>query len=223
MADWESPQILNNEITPLINTAGTYSITLTDTTNYCTASGNMIVELLGPSPDISISGDDTLDCIIELAEIIATTNQNDIIFNWFNSVSFLSNEPIINVNTPDIYIVQAFSPTGCSTLDSFEVIEHKIYPTITLESDTIDCDNLQATINAGIINGTIENWVTPDNNDPTSSTIVTDIIGFYTLNTINIENRMYDYRFYRSNRYEQILPSIHLNQIPLLVVNPTQY
>ena len=187
VADWESPQILNNEITPLINTAGTYSITLTDTTNYCTASGNMIVELLGPSPDISISGDDTLDCIIELAEIIATTNQNDIIFNWFNSVSFLSNEPIINVNTPDIYIVQAFSPTGCSTLDSFEVIEHKIYPTITLESDTIDCDNLQATINAGIINGTIENWVTPDNNDPTSSTIVTDIIGFYTLNTINIE------------------------------------
>lgn len=187
VADWESPQILNDGITPLISTAGLYSITLTDTTNYCTTSGNMIVDLLGPSPEISISGDDTLNCIIESAEIIATINQNDATLNWFNSVSFLTNDPIINVNTPDLYIVQAFSSTGCSTIDSFELIEHKIYPTTTLESDTIDCDNLQATINAGIMNGTIDSWVTPQNNNPSTSSITTDISGTYILNAINIE------------------------------------
>ena len=185
---WEGPQVLTNELTPLINTAGVYSVTLTDNTNFCMTSGSMLVDILGASPEIEISGDDTLNCIIISAEIIATLNQNDASLNWFASDgTLLSDNPILSANTADTYIAEAMSVTGCTTIDSIELIEDILFPLVTLESDTIDCDNLQATIDGSIISGTIDSWETPDNINPTTSSIITDIAGTYTLNAINIE------------------------------------
>lgn len=187
IALWEGPQVIINDTTPLINTGGLYNVTLIDTINFCSDNRSMTIEFLGPSPEINILGNKVLDCNIDAIEINAMLNQNDASINWYNSDSFLTSNPTYTVSSPDTYIVQALSVNGCNSIDSITIIENKIYPTITLESDTIDCDNLEATIDASITNGTINNWETPNGNNPTTSSFTTDIIGTYTLNAINVE------------------------------------
>ncbi len=186
---WDSPQEINNEFTPLISTPGAYSVTITDNTNLCTASGNMLIDFLGATPEVEITGNDVLNCNIINTEINANTNQDNASINWYSSDGTLiaADTGILIVNTEDIYTVEIISATGCSTTDSIEIIENIIFPIITLDTDTIDCDNLQATIEADITNGTIDNWETPADNNTTTSSITSDLAGIYTLSAINIE------------------------------------
>ena len=186
-ATWNGPESLSNLLNPTITTSGIYDVLVVNNINFCEARDTMVIDILGPTPEIQIQGEDILDCNNESAEISATTNQNNAILNWYNDEGNLltSNSDLV-VNTEGIYTIEASSQSGCITSDSISVTENFTYPTVTLISDTLDCDNLQATIDATIVNGTIESWDTADSSNPTTSTITTNVAGIYTINTLNV-------------------------------------
>ena len=189
IATWNGPEILSDILNPVISTSGSYSVLVTDTSNYCQSRDTFIVDLLGPSPILSLQGIDILDCNNESSILSVNADQSVVIYNWYTAnEDMLSNTNELLVNDEGIYTVEVSSISGCTTLDSIQVSENFLFPLSNIISDSLDCDNLTATIDANIVNGTLVSWLTPDGPGPTTSSINTTSAGWYFLNTLNVES-----------------------------------
>lgn len=189
IAMWNGPEVLSDILNPTISTSGTYNVIVTDTTNFCLSRDTFTVDILGPSPNITLEGAALLNCNNETATLLANANQSDVSFNWFNNEEdLLSTNNELVVSNEGTFFIEVNSVSGCATIDSILIAQNFLYPTLTLISDTLDCDNLSATIDATIIDGTIAGWVTPDGSEPTTSSLTTSVAGTYILNTLNVES-----------------------------------
>ena len=168
---------------------GTYTLVATDTTNACVDSTTADVIIDGDLPTISIPYDSktiTCDSLFFAIEPEITFLEPGTI-EWTFDGDFLTDSPSVLAQQMGIYTIRVTDANGCQAIDSVIINESYIYPEINLVADTIDCGNESATIIADITNGTIESWITPNGNSPTTSTISADEAGTYTLNTINVE------------------------------------
>ncbi len=189
IAQWNGPEDVPSILNPTLSTSGVYDVLLTDTLNYCQSRDTFTLDILGPSPIISLEGLDTINCTNTSSTISVDSDQNEVTYNWYTSDDDnLSNSKELIVSNAGNYIVEVRSLSGCTSVDSFYVEEGFYYPTINLISDTIDCDNQSATIQSTIINGTISNWDVPDGSNPTTSDITTSEAGIYILSTVNVES-----------------------------------
>ena len=177
-----------------VSAAGTYTVTVTNPTNGCTTSQNVIVQATNDLPEVSLSIPDVLSCTLLSTSITATSLNVGLTYQWTTTDGAIvsgANTATIEVNAAGIYTLTATdSGNGCVTIKNVEVTSIVNTPAITLsEPQTITCTNPTVDIIASTdVQGAVFNWSTIDGsilNGTNTNMITVDVGGTYTLLVID--------------------------------------
>jgi hypothetical protein len=110
-----------NYLTPTINAAGTYILTVT-APNGCTATDNVLVSIDNSEPDVNAGEDKLLNCSVTSVSLSGTTTAEGASYLW-SGPGIVSGANTLNpvVNVSGSYILTVTSPNGCDATDAVEV------------------------------------------------------------------------------------------------------
>ncbi len=166
----------NGNINPTIavNTAGTYSVTVTGS-NGCTAVASTTITEDKTIPTAAISADyATLTCKNSSAVLTATGGDT---YNWSNG----STNSSITVTSAGTYFVTVTNANGCTAQANISIFENKTIPTVNIwpKNAQLTCSKTSVTLNT--TTGDAYLW---SNGATTKSTSVTSA-GVYSVTITN--------------------------------------
>ncbi len=201
---WSGPGITmgdnNEEAMPVVSATGSYSVTVTNPANGCSASTSLTVDDDGNLPEVSIQALPTnvLDCTLEsvLLQASVTNAGSDLTYQWY-----VDGEPILKGTNAEydafiagLYTVEVTDNiTGCMGEESFDLISAEDFPVLqTNEPEDLTCIVLEVeldgdifTLNDGDVN---IDWQDANGNTVgTTETIMVSEPGIYTLIAEDIE------------------------------------
>ncbi len=144
----------NTTASPVVNQAGTYNVTITNTTNGCTATDQMFVTNNTTLPTASAGADQILTCIVNFTTINGTGSSAgaNITYDWStvggNIISgHTTASPL--VDQTGTYTVTVTNITnGCNSNDQMAVSSNTVMPVASAGADqTITCTTPSITIN----------------------------------------------------------------------------
>ena len=147
--------IVSGETTlmPTVNEGGTYLLTLTNTSNNCSASTSVLVVQDTLFPQINIDASGLINCNQPTDTLDAASSSQGLIFfqNWTTpNGHFVSGEMTLSpvVDSAGVYFLTiSNSVNGCSSTDSVSVQASFASPIANAgTTQTIDCGNPQATL-----------------------------------------------------------------------------
>ncbi len=189
-------------LTPTITAAGTYTLTVTNASNGCTATDNVTVAAFGNLPDVDIATPGNLDCSQPAIQLSATASTGpEFTYNWTftgTGTGIVSGGTTLTptVGSPGSYTLTVTNTlTSCTASETVQVMQSASLPTanaglpqsllcgtasLTLNgsgsSSGPDITYLWTTTNGNILNG--DSTTTPEVNAP----------GTYTLTVLNTIN-----------------------------------
>lgn len=140
---------LGSNATAVASIPGTYTLTVTDNTNGCSASNQVVVTLDNTPPNLSVQTPADITCVNPIVTITATSTTSGVNYNW----SAGSNTSTQDVSIAGAYIVIVTdNNNGCTASQSVNVAEQ---PTIdfTINNTQATCGNANGTTTINIING----------------------------------------------------------------------
>ncbi|MEM6318863.1 MAG: T9SS type A sorting domain-containing protein [Bacteroidota bacterium] len=179
--------------TATTSSAGTYVLTVTNTTTTCTASDTVMVTENIVLPQVDAGPDKQLGCTTTSVTLEATATVGDsITYLWTTEDgSFTDSDSLLTptVDAAGTYILTVANlATGCSASDTVQVTLDNTVPQVTAGNDlTIGCgpsDMLQVVGNATMGDNIVYLWSTMNGMiDGDSTTLQTTIVGMgtYTL------------------------------------------
>ncbi|MFM8950159.1 MAG: hypothetical protein ACKOKB_05205, partial [Bacteroidota bacterium] len=118
---WSGPGIVSgaNTATPTVNAAGTYSVTVTDPSNGCTSSDDVLITLNVVSPGADAGADNTITCTNGTVSLHGSSATAGVNYSWSGpGISGSSNTASINVNAAGTYTLTVTNPAnGCTASD----------------------------------------------------------------------------------------------------------
>lgn len=141
-----------------VDSAGTYTFTVTDKLTGCSSSVDFLVSLNMTKPTVSITGPDTLTCALSTITLDATGSSSGSNFqgNWTASAGGVVNgdasQYTLDVTEPGIYTFTVVNLTnGCKDSASFQVYEMKNEPSIQpIDDITLTCADPEQTVLATV-------------------------------------------------------------------------
>jgi hypothetical protein len=186
---------------PAIETAGTYTLLLTDTLTGCTTTGSTIVTNPATSPIIQINQSGGFNCNNNFVLLDASNsyaiNGGELFFQWLNDINtVISNDSIISIFQPGMYALRLFDLTGnCISEESVELILDNIEPMFSLTSNSLElnCNNNFTAEVAVILQNQGEmtyEWTGPNNYSSTDSVIIIagNVAGTFEVTVTNQNN-----------------------------------
>ncbi|MFN4255434.1 MAG: choice-of-anchor V domain-containing protein [Saprospiraceae bacterium] len=132
-------------LTPLVNAAGTYTLTVTNALNGCSSTSSTTVTATAP-PTVSTTGG-TITCINPSVQISATTNAASATYAWAGPNGFNSTQQSPTVSTAGNYTITVTNTaTNCSATSTATVTSNTAPPNAGTTGDTITCAQPTATI-----------------------------------------------------------------------------
>ncbi len=182
-----------NTLQPVVNIASGYGLTVTNTSNGCTATAQTTVPLNTSIPVISIAPPQTLTCVL-----LSTTLNGSVIGNPNNFSAFWStgngqivsgqNTFLPNVNQPGTYtLIVENNQNGCTSSISTTVNENTTPPQVNAGPDgEINCNSVQITLQASSNSPGLLSWAWSTNtgnliSGGQTATPVVDAPGTYQL------------------------------------------
>ena len=185
-------------LNPTISLAGTYELLVTNSTNGCTSTDDVVVSDDFQEPVLSNAAPDLLTCIIDNINLQATATNagNSPAYQWTTSNgNILSGQSSLtpNVDAPGTYILVAENTlNGCTSTISVTVSEDVTLPTVSIDNpDLLTCTVLQLTLNANPSTSTSLLWSTLDGNIVSGSNTISPTVsapGTYDLLVTNNDN-----------------------------------
>lgn len=125
-----------NTLSPIVQSAGNYQLTLTNLSNGCTATGEVTV-VADQVPPPAIGGPNvTLTCLDPMQ--VLTVNADSVgnfLYQWQTQGGVLppvTSEPSIAVTSAGTYIAQVLNPVnGCSASDTIQVVSDQQAPPVS--------------------------------------------------------------------------------------------
>ena len=125
-----------------------YSLTL-EGTNGCVSRYSLLVEIDTLRPEVVLIGD-SLNCARSIAEIVASTDRPNLVYEWRGpSIVGSESDSIIRVDVRGLYEIAVTDPTNnCTAMASLEVLEDRRQPVIILDPGRpqLTCDNPEVTL-----------------------------------------------------------------------------
>ncbi|MCB0534774.1 MAG: gliding motility-associated C-terminal domain-containing protein [Saprospiraceae bacterium] len=122
-----------NSLTPMIDAPGMYTLTLTDTLNFCTTSDSVLVQQDTLQPLVDAGPDRFLTCIV-LVDTLDGSNSSQgpgLVYLWNTGETTL----LAPVNTPGLYFLQvADTVNHCTATDSVVVQLLNDLPDVTIDT-----------------------------------------------------------------------------------------
>ena len=188
---WESTNFTSSEMSPLVNTAGTYTLTATNP-NGCAEEYMVAVTEDFSVPDIEIQNNEILDCNLTTITLASTSMSAIVDYQWSGPAGFASDEATPDISTAGTYTLLVTDDKGCMNTTDIIVEENLLLPDATLVvDDVLSCanDNVEISSQSG---QTIVSYEWSDNLG-TESNATVESIGKYSV-TITGENGCTDVR-----------------------------
>jgi len=152
---WAGPGISainENDIQPIVNINGTYSLTITNTVNTCTATASAIVSNDLTPPVADAGTDKTIDCVITSASIGGNSSSGfGFNYQWTGPGIIPANQtvaqPVVNLaGTYDLVVTD--TNNGCTSASTVLVNTNAVFPIANAGiDDIITCAQTTVTLN----------------------------------------------------------------------------
>ena len=136
--DWSGGTIINkpSPTNAAIDRAGTYILSVTNETNNCVSKDTILVSSDFLAPDLEVN-DDFISCRDPLINSLALSQTPNTTFSW---TSDLLNAPVatneLAITDPGSYFVTALTPNGCSTVDTVDISDNRVFPDVIAGGST---------------------------------------------------------------------------------------
>ncbi len=148
--------------TPTVNAAGTYSVTITDPSNGCTASGTQDVTSSGAFPNITTGAQDTLTCATLSLNLSGSSTTPNVTYSWSGPGIVSGNTTSSpTVNAIGTYTVTITDPSnGCTSSATQTIVSNTTAPNVvTGTSQTLTCVVTSTSLSANSSTpGAIYSW-----------------------------------------------------------------
>jgi gliding motility-associated-like protein len=191
-----------NTLQPTISSSGTYTLLVTDTSNNCTASDEIIVTADAAIPVVQIVGNDTLDCLTTSLLLDATASDSGAGFtlNWTTTDgAFASGQDGLSpmVTQGGTYTLEVTNTNNdCTNSAVITVVQDTVPPVVQLVSPAaLTCSQTSVSLSAaGSSQGPAftYNWTTSDGqiSGATNSLVASaTAVGSYTFTVVNTGNQ----------------------------------
>ena len=133
-----------NSANTSVSSAGTFTVTVTNTISGCTASDAVIVTLNNTLPTVNAGIDTVLNCVRTSLTLQATSTTAGATFVWSNG----SNTASTSASTANTYTVTATNPSnGCTASDAVNVTLNNTVPNVNAGLDQVlSCTSSTATL-----------------------------------------------------------------------------
>jgi hypothetical protein len=189
-----------NSLTPIVNAAGTYLLTVTNANNGCTSSDQTTVTANTTPPSSNAGADQLLTCAITSIQLVGTgSSGSEFSYLWTTANGhILSGETTLTatVDEPGTYCLKVTNTlNGCTAIDCATVTENITPPLANAGSASpLTCTTLQVTLN-GSASSQGPNfsylWTTTNGrivSGASSLMPVVDTVGTYTITVTNSTN-----------------------------------
>ncbi len=125
-----------------IDRAGIYILSVTDENNNCVSKDTISVISDFLEPDLQVN-DDIISCKIPIVNAIASSQTPNTLFLWSSDVLVA---PVtaagLEITEPGFYQIEATAPNGCTTLDTINIADERIFPDVLAGATTmLTCEN----------------------------------------------------------------------------------
>jgi len=153
----EAGNILEGVSTPfaLINAAGTYQLSVLDTTNQCQNNQSTIITDDKLFPDVNLPSGLDIDCMDEFVAITPSIQlpENRVAVEWSTNNGLLLSDTetfTAQAGMPGLYfLVLTDTANSCVTIDSVEIFDNRQLPEVaSLQNQMLGCDDATITIDA---------------------------------------------------------------------------
>lgn len=192
---WSGPNIVSgrNTTSPVVNGAGTYTLTVTDPLNNCSSTDNVIVAQNNSAPDADAGIDRDLSCTVNSITLNGATSVSGATYTW-SGPGIVSGDHTLTpeVNATGTYVLTVTNPAnGCSATDDVDVIRNVTLPGADAGTDSeLACLSTTLTLNGSSTTpGVTYSWAGPgivSDGNTTAPTI--NRAGTYTLTVTNPSN-----------------------------------
>ncbi|MEM1119024.1 MAG: gliding motility-associated C-terminal domain-containing protein [Bacteroidota bacterium] len=122
------------------DSAGTYTLTVTDTTNGCFVEDNVEIFKNFDNPQLTIPTDSILTCQEPSIGLSATSTTENTIFTWELPDGSTEAQAEITTVLAGLYLATATATNGCTTVDSLRLDSEQLLPNIVVDDPaTITC------------------------------------------------------------------------------------
>ncbi|MBC5774011.1 T9SS type A sorting domain-containing protein [Pontibacter sp. KCTC 32443] len=180
--------------TPLVDAAGTYTLTVTTTATGCTNTDVALVTVDNTTPNVSAGPDMQLTCITTEVMLSGSSTTEGVTYSWNGPNGYTSNSATPTVNAAGTYTLTVTnSATGCAASDMVEVTKDETLPEVSINKDPytpfLTC-NIKAVVlySATNIEGGIFLWTGPNGFTANIGPVYATVPGTYTLTVTNPEN-----------------------------------
>ncbi|GAB4248694.1 MAG: hypothetical protein Kow0027_11230 [Saprospiraceae bacterium] len=142
-----------NSLSPLVDSAGTYLLTVTDTTTGCFATDTVLVTTNQTGLSVTVAASGNLDCQHDYVTLEASANPlpANALFLWTTTEGHIAlddSSEVVIVTDPGTYYLQLIDTlSACSGLDSVVVGLDTVHPVVSLPaSDTLTCFTTAVTL-----------------------------------------------------------------------------
>ncbi|MEQ1745463.1 MAG: choice-of-anchor V domain-containing protein [Saprospiraceae bacterium] len=187
---WSGPNgFTSTQQNPSANTAGTYTVVVTNTANGCTKTATASVTQNVTPPSASATAE-TLTCADTMAQITTTTNANPGTFAWSGPNGFTSSMQNPNALIAGTYTVIVTSgANGCTNTATVAVAQNTTPPTASATAETITCADTMAQITTTTnANPATFAWTGPNGFTSTTQNPNVPVAGTYTVVVTNGPN-----------------------------------
>ncbi len=150
---WSGPGIVSPGIQQIaVNKPGIYDLTVT-ALNGCTTEYNILVDSNFSVPLYNLTFD-SLRC--DMPAVLEVNSSDSLAkYTWMNAAgSIISTDSIASVNSPGLYTIEIRNQNNCFVLDTI-TLKPPLFPSFSLETDTITCINKLATLKAIPVSGPV--------------------------------------------------------------------
>lgn len=163
--NWSGTGIVSGAATSsaTVNTAGTYTVTVTDPANTCTATATVVVTNTGALPDVTAGPSLTLTCAVNSGSISASSTTAGVTYSWTGAgIVSGGTSASPTVDSSGTYSVIVTDPSnGCTNTTTVSVITNTTLPdAIAGSGPTLDCVVLSGAVNVNSVTpGATYNWL----------------------------------------------------------------
>ena len=135
----------------LVNTAGVYSVTVTNTASGCSSTTSITISQDNTVPMASLASSGTLTCAV--TSVTLTASPGGLSYQFSPGATQIGSSNQATVNSPGLYSVTVINGgNGCSGIASVSVSQNTMVPVATISaspSTTLSCAQTSLTLTAG--------------------------------------------------------------------------